>query len=194
MKVRRVVGSLAVVMKGRNVSMDVKRGLRNTILLPTLTYGSENLTWSRAQQSRVCAVEMGYLRGACEVNRWDGVSNENVYERCGMRGHGSGVGCGVVEWVKRSTLRWLGHIERMENKEFVKNVYLGSVEGTNRRGRPLGRWEDRVKEYVSERGVRGNGLEWARRECMDRERWRTVCRGHPLDGRFWRERGIGAID
>ncbi len=39
--------------------------------------------------------------------------------------------------------------------------------------------EDRVKEYVSERGVRGNGLEWARRDCMDRERWRSVCRGHP---------------
>ncbi len=36
-----------------------------------------------------------------------------------------------------------------------------------------------MKEYVSERGVRGYGLEWARREYMDRERWRSVCRGHP---------------
>ncbi len=75
----------------------------------------------------------------------------------------------MVEWVKRSTLRWFGHIERMANEEFVKRVYLSSVEGINRRGRPLGRWEDKGKEYVSERGVRGNGLEWARRECMDRE-------------------------
>ncbi len=66
----------------------------------------------------------------------------------------------------------------MGNEEFVKKVYLSSVEGTNRRGRLLGRWEDRVKEYASERGVRGNGLEWARRECMDRERWRVVCCGH----------------
>ncbi len=67
----------------------------------------------------------------------------------------------------------------MENEEFVKKVYLSSVEGTIRRGRPLGRWGDRVKEYISERGVRGNGLEWARRECMDRGRWRSICRGHP---------------
>ncbi len=44
----------------------------------------------------------------------------------------------------------------------------------------LGRWEHRVKEYVSERGVRGNGLEQARRECTDRERWRSFCRGHPM--------------
>ncbi len=84
---------------------------------------------------------------------------------------------GRVEWVKRSTLRWFGHIERMGNEEFVKKMYLSSAEGTSRRGRLLGRWEDRVKEYASERGVRGNGLEWARRECMDRQRWRSFCHG-----------------
>ncbi len=52
------MGSLAEVMKGRNVSMDVKRGLRNSILLPTLIYGSENWTWNGVQQSRVSAVDM----------------------------------------------------------------------------------------------------------------------------------------
>ncbi len=64
---------------------------------------------------------------------------------------------------ERSTLRWFGHIERMENEDFLK-VYLSSVEGPNRRGRPLGRLEDKMKEYVSERGARGNGLEWLRRD------------------------------
>ncbi len=96
--------------------------------------------------------------------------------------------------MKRSTLRWFGHIERTGNEEFVKKVYLSSVEGMNRRGRPLGRWEDRVKEHVSERGVRGNGLEWARRECMDKKRWRSVCLGHPHGGCFRRKRGVRAID
>ncbi len=43
------------------------------------------------------AVEMSYLRGACGVSRWDGLCIENVYKRCDMRGHGSGVGYGVVE-------------------------------------------------------------------------------------------------
>ncbi len=123
----------------------------------------------------------------CGVSRWNEVSNESVYERCGMRGCGSGVGYSVVEFVKRSALRWFGHIERMENEDFVKKVYLSSVEGLSRRGWPLGRWEDRVKEYERERGRGGNGWEFARRECMDRERWRSICRGHPLVGCFWRE-------
>ncbi len=44
----------------------------------------------------------------------------------------------MVEWVKRRTLRWFGHIERMGIEEFIKKVYLSSsVEGTNRRVRPL---------------------------------------------------------
>ncbi len=98
----------------------------------------------------MCAAEISYLIGEYGVSRWDGLSNESVYERCGMRGHGSGVVCGVMEWVKRSTLRWFGHIERMGHEEFVKKVYLSCDEGINKRGRPLGRWEDRVKEYVSE--------------------------------------------
>ena len=55
--------------------------------------------------------------------------------------------------------------------------------------------EDRVKEYMCERGAtRGGGLQQARRECLDRERWMLFCCGHPLGGRSQRERGVSAID
>ncbi len=64
-----VVDGGRVGVRGRNVSMNVKRGLRNSILLPTLTYGLKNWTWNGAQQSRVCVVEMSYLRGVCGVSR-----------------------------------------------------------------------------------------------------------------------------
>ena len=54
------------------MSMEVKRGLRNNILLPILTYGSETWIWNRAQQSRVHGVEIIYLIGACGMIRWEG--------------------------------------------------------------------------------------------------------------------------
>ncbi len=102
--------------------------------------------------------------------------------------------CSVGSWIFYEFVhREFVYGERMENEEFVK-VYVSSVEGLNRRERPLGRWKDRVKEYVSERGVRGNGLEWERRECMDTERWRSFCCGHSLGGHSWREGGVRAID
>ena len=34
-KGRQVIGSLERIMKGRNVSMEVKKGIRNSIILPT---------------------------------------------------------------------------------------------------------------------------------------------------------------
>ncbi len=78
--------------------------------------------------------------------------------------------------MKRNTLRWLGHIERMGSEEFVKKVYMKvwteTVEESHLGG---------VEEYMCERGAtRGGRLDQARRECLDREKWRLFHHGHPL--------------
>ncbi len=58
---------------------------------------------------------------------------------------------------------------------------MSETEGPSTRERPLGRWKDRVKQYKSERGAaREEGPEQARREYLDRERWRIFCCGHSL--------------
>ncbi len=94
--------------------MEVKRDLRNRVIVPTLTYASKTWAWNESQRSRVQAVEMSYLRSACGVSRMDGMSNESVY-KCFVMGHvGEGKKCGVVEEVKQQTLKWFGHMERME--------------------------------------------------------------------------------
>ncbi len=77
---RRVVGSLGRIMNGRSVSMEVKRDLRNTIIVPTLIYASETWAWNESQRSKVQAVEISYLRSAYGLNRMDGMSNESVYD------------------------------------------------------------------------------------------------------------------
>ncbi len=102
---RKVVRSLGHIMNGRSVSMEVKRDLRNTVIIPILTYANETWAWSESQRSRVQAVEMSYLRSACGVSRIDGMSNESVYEHFGMCHVGEGKKCGVVEEVKRQTLK-----------------------------------------------------------------------------------------
>ena len=180
---RKVVGSLGRIMKGRTVSMEVKKGLRDGVIIPTITYASETWVWNERQRSRIQAVEMSYLRTACGVSRLDGESNESVYNRFGMTSRGEGMKCGVVEGVKRSTLRWFGHMERMDESEITKRVYRSKIDAVGVRGRPPIRWDDRVMEYVNEReGGRFRGLEHARREYKDKEKWRLFYRGHPLRG------------
>ncbi len=92
-KSRQVMGSLERVMKGRNVNMEVKKSFRNSVIIPTLSYALENT----AQQSRIQAVEMSYIRGACGVSRWDGESNEDTYGRFCMSEAAVGMDCGVLE-------------------------------------------------------------------------------------------------
>ncbi len=53
-----------------------------------------------AQQSRVQAVEMSYMQGACGVSRWDRESNEDTYGRFGMSEIAVGIDCEVDEWLK----------------------------------------------------------------------------------------------
>ncbi len=64
-----------------------------------------------------------------------------------------------------------------------RKVYMSEIEGGNVRGRPPVKLRDRVQEYVRERGEGSlRNFEQARRECQDRERWKLICRGHPLVG------------
>ncbi len=93
------------------------------------------------------------------MTRWDGGNNDCVYERCSMRTCANGVKRGVVEWLKRNILRWFGHIKRMNSEQFVKKVYVSDIDSPSKRGAPLGRWKDRVKEYtVKEVPLEGEGL------------------------------------
>ncbi len=94
---RKVVGSLGCIMKGRSLSMEVKRDLRNTVIVLTLTYASETWACNESQRSRVQAVERSYLRSVCGVTRMDGMSDESVYERFGMCHMGEGKKYRVVE-------------------------------------------------------------------------------------------------
>ncbi len=69
-KGRKVVGSLGRIMNGRSVSMEVKRDLRNSVIVPSLTNASETWAWNESQRSRVQAVDMSYLKSACGVSKW----------------------------------------------------------------------------------------------------------------------------
>ena len=90
----------------RKVSMKVKRGLKNSIHLPNFMYRSGN----KVLQSRVCAVEMSYLRVAF---------GGRVIKACMKdveRELVKGVKDDVVEWFKRNTLMWFGHMVKMNSE------------------------------------------------------------------------------
>ncbi len=82
----------------------------------------------------------------------NGESNENTYGRFGMSATAVGMDCRVVEWVKQSTLRWYGHVMRINECDFTKWVIKSRIEGRGISGRLPVKWIDRVEEYWRESG------------------------------------------
>ena len=123
---------------------------------------------------------MSYVRAAAGVTLMDGMRNEEVYGCLGIAEGAVGVNCGVIEWVKRNTMRWYGHVQRMPEDRLAKQVYMSEALGVMGRGRPPMVWEKKAEQYLRERV--GNGvrdLEGAKLACNDRETWRRFCHGHP---------------
>ena len=50
----------------------------------------------------------------------------------------------------------------MEQGRGVRKVLVGKPEGKRPLGRPRRRWEDNIKMYLEEMGVRGTGWSWLR--------------------------------
>ncbi len=91
--------------------------------------------------------------------------------------------CGVVEMVKRSTLRWFGHLERMDERELTKRIYRSITDAGNVRRRPPIKWDDRVMEYVRERGCRSDRTESCKNEVHGQVQMETVLPWPPPQGR-----------
>jgi hypothetical protein len=60
----------------------------------------------------------------------------------------------IVGDIKSSSLRWLGHVERMAEDRAVKKVFKGKPGGRRLQGRPRKRWLDDVDEDLRKMGVR----------------------------------------
>jgi len=71
----------------------------------------------------------------------------------------------IVRFIKCQSIRWLGHIERMQGTAISKKMY-GKLFKTRRRGRPKMRWMDDMSTDLRKMGI--NEL---RDRARDREAW-----------------------
>jgi len=48
----------------------------------------------------------------------------------------------IVKWIKGQRIRWLRHLERMEEDRLPKKIFTQELEGTRRRRTPRKRWKE----------------------------------------------------
>ena len=94
----------------------------------------------------------------------DRVRNEEVRRRAGIQRE-------LASRADQRVLRWIGHVERMDEYHMARRVLMTEVSGGRVRGRPRLGWMDGVKVAL---GNRGMTVEAARRCVKDRKEWREL--------------------
>jgi GTP1/Obg family GTP-binding protein len=61
----------------------------------------------------------------------------------------------IVRFIKSQRIRWLGHVERMEENEIWKRMLKGRLYSKRRKGRPRMRWLDDVEGDLKKMEVKG---------------------------------------
>ena len=179
------MGTIGRIARNRKLTKNMRLAVHNGILVPTLMYGSETWTVNECELSKVCTVEMAYLRGMTGKTLNDRVRNDWVMNECGIKEN-------MRMKVQRSTMRWFGHLERMNDERLTKKVYRGNVRGKRGRGRPRKEWIDQIGEIAKEWNLQSENkrrvcmkkvmnIEEMKEICKDRKKWRQICggTGHP---------------
>ena len=72
--------------------------------------------------------------------------------------------------IKKSRLRWFGHVERTDDNDWVKRCMTWEVEGIRQRGRPKKTWCDCVKNHMESLGL-------SQKDAQSRNKWRRRIKG-----------------
>jgi hypothetical protein len=75
----------------------------------------------------------------------------------------------IVNYIKAQRLNWFGHVQRMPDTRTVKKIFKWNPLTKGSQGRPKYRWEDNIKQDISQMKVKN----WI--ACIqDRGKWKDV--------------------
>jgi hypothetical protein len=130
--------------KNKNISKKLKLILKNTIIDKTLTYALETSTLTKRDRKQLKIFERKVYR------RILGPVYDNGKENCRILTNKEIYAIlkktTITETIRLHTLRWFGHVQRMEENGIPKRVLYMNLETTRPRCRPRNRWQDEVSE------------------------------------------------
>jgi hypothetical protein len=151
--------ALSPVLLQKGFSLRVKGSLYAIGVRSAMLYAAETWPVRAGDVDKLERAQMRMLRWMAGVSRWERRTNESVRAAFGLE---------PIEVVLRRTrLRWLGHVERRGPKELARVCREVVVDGKRPIGRPRKTWEKLVEEDMKAQGLR-------REDAADRGSWRAA--------------------
>ena len=135
----------SVVMK-RELSKKAKLPIFKAVFVPILTYGHESWVMTKRARSQVQASETRFLRRIGEVTLFNKVRSSEIRKSLNIEP--------LLLRIKRSQLRWFGHVSRMSQERLPKQALHAKANGR----RPVERLRTRWTDYIEDLGWNRLGL------------------------------------
>jgi hypothetical protein len=144
-------------MKDQDVTKATKIKIAETIIFPTVTYGSESWTVKKKERKKIDAFELWMWRRILRVPWTEKRTNFSVLDEVKPK-------LSLEATILRLKLCYFGHVMRAKGS-LQRDIMLGQVAGYRRQGKPQMRWLDSIKEAT---GLR---LEALKETVQDRKKW-----------------------
>ena len=152
------------VFDNRNLSLETKVMVYQAVCLSALLYGSESWTLYRRQTKILERYHIRCLQIILGISYQDRVPHSAILKRA----ESVSIEC----LLKRSQLRWVGHVVRMPNNRLPKQLLYGELAtGSRTTGGQLLRFKDNVKKTLKACNIDSSRLE---ESTMDRDGWRSL--------------------
>ncbi|XP_057304317.1 uncharacterized protein LOC130641512 isoform X1 [Hydractinia symbiolongicarpus] len=134
---------LLPLLTSRVLSIEVKGRLYEACVRSVMLYGSE--TWAVKQEDldRLERNDMRMVRWMCNASLRDRKSSDELRSRLSL--------CRIKDVIQIRRLNWLGHLERMEEDNWVRKCRDLIVPGAKPRGRPRKTWQEVIRTDLIER-------------------------------------------
>ena len=165
-KYNRCAAALYPIMTDRYVPEKVKTTIFEGLLTPIMIYGSESWTMTSKDRSRIQASEMKTLRTIAKTTRRDRIRNATIRNQLDVPP--------IINKIEKGQLRWLGHLERMDEEKVARKRWTWRPIGQRSRGRPRKRWADGVEEILRKHNLPNLEELRERGSIQDRNVWRSL--------------------
>jgi len=175
-KAARAFGCLrSAIFDNKSLSVEIKRGVYQAVVMSTLLYGSETWVVKSPGLKRLEGFHNRCVRitlGVSRAKQWkERITSRELAGSFGMSEK-------MVEVIGKYRCRWLGHLARMGNDRIPKQLLFGELIKTRPRHGPKKRWRDLAVMDVRTLGIEGDWFTIA----QDRQQWSTTCEQYHLSG------------